>query len=98
VVELIAGTTRDISARKAAEDSLREAIRRSDAALLAGEVGTYYWDIINDRLSGDRNFHQMFGVLRDESASAPVSSFIGVIHPDNRNRVSDQIQLRTGAR
>ena len=91
-VEAIAGTTRDITTRKQGEDRLREAIRRSDAALLAGEVGTYYWDIISDRLSGDRNFQQMFGVLHDEKASAPVASFIEVIHPDDQQRVAEQIQ------
>lgn len=78
--------------RRDAHAALREVQRRSEAAMLAGEVGTYYWDIIGDRVYGDRNFVPIFGVLLDERSSAPLSEFIAAMHPDDRDRVSGLIR------
>lgn len=74
------------------ETELRESRRRSDAALLAGDVGTYYWDIVNDRLGGDSNFAEMFGVTLNEQGAAPLDDFIKVIHVEDRERVTQQLR------
>ncbi len=82
----------DSTKLRQAERSLREASRRSDAALLAGEVGTYFWDILRDELTGDVNFVSMFDIELDANAPAPLSTFFNQIHPDDQARVGEQIQ------
>ncbi|WP_435020049.1 PAS domain S-box protein [Tundrisphaera sp. TA3] len=81
---------RDVTDAKRAE-------RAQSSALQAGEVGTYYWDIKADRVSGDRNFAAIFGVLADERDSAPVGDFLAAIHPDDRGRVAEEIGLTLGS-
>ncbi|QEG31319.1 Autoinducer 2 sensor kinase/phosphatase LuxQ [Gemmata obscuriglobus] len=83
---------RDVTAAKRAE-------RTRAAALQAGEVGTYHWDVAADRITGDRNFAAIFGVLTDDRPAAPVGDFLTVIHPDDRDRVGAEIRrtLDTGA-
>ncbi|MHC5541320.1 PAS domain-containing protein, partial [Singulisphaera rosea] len=80
---------RDVTAAKRAERALA-------SALQAGEVGTYYWDIKADQVSGDRNFVGIFGVLADEQASAPIGDFLTVIHPEDRDRVTAEVQKTLG--
>ena len=69
----------------------KRAERALASALQAGEVGTYYWDIRGDRVTGDRNFVDLFGVLADDRAEAPVGDFLAAIHPDDRERVGAEI-------
>lgn len=77
---------------KRAEAALREAQRRSEAALLAGEVGTYYWDIRGDFLSGDANFYSIFGVVPPSPSGLPIAEFVRVIHEEDRARVEEQVR------
>jgi signal transduction histidine kinase/ActR/RegA family two-component response regulator len=73
------------------ERNLREARRKVEAAMLAGEVGIYYWDIVADRLSGDANFVSMFGLDLDPQGYAPLDEFVAVIHPDDQDSVRRQV-------
>ncbi|WP_422923883.1 PAS domain S-box protein [Singulisphaera sp. PoT] len=81
-------------ASKVARDvtDAKRARRALASALQAGEVGTYYWDIKADRVTGDRNFVGIFGVIADDRASAPVVDFLDAIHPEDRERVAAEIQ------
>ena len=83
---------RNVTERKKTETELLSAKQRIESSLLAGEVGTYYWDIPTDRVTGDRNFVAMFGVLPDENSSSPVGDFLNAIHPDDLPAVSAGIQ------
>ena len=82
----------ETTARVMAEAALAETRRRLDAALLAGEVGTFQWDIPDDRLWGDRNFGRIFGIPLDETGAAPLSAYLDAIHPDDRARVMALIE------
>ena len=62
----------DITDRKRAETVLLETQRRLDSALIAGEVGTFQWDVVDDRLAGDQNFARMFNVELDADGAAPL--------------------------
>lgn len=70
----------------------KRSARALTSALQAGEVGTYFWDIPSDRVTGDRNFASLFPVLADERAAAPVAAFLDVIHPADRHRVAAEIR------
>lgn len=88
------GEGRITGASKIARDvtAAKRAARAQAAALQAGEVGTYHWDIATDRVTGDRNFARLFGVLTDEHAAAPVGAFLAVVHPADRDRVGAEIR------
>lgn len=83
-----------IGASKVARDvtDAKRAERALASALQAGEVGTYYWDIKADRVTGDRNFVGIFGVIADDRASAPVGDFLAATHPADRDRVGAEIR------
>jgi PAS domain S-box-containing protein len=89
---------RDETERIAKETALAELRRKLDSALIAGEIGTFEWDIDSDRLWGDANFARMFNIELDATGAAPLSAYMDAIHPDDRERVSGLIEesVRTG--
>lgn len=84
----------DVTERVEAERAVEEGVRRQSAALLAGDVGTFEWDIRGDRLTGDRNFRAIFGFEADDAGHAPLETYVAAIHPDDRAEVNRRV-LRT---
>lgn len=78
--------------RTLADRALAEARRRTESALLAGDVGTYYWDIGKDLIYGDKNFVRIFGILRSENDALPLSELFRAIHPDDQAEVAARIR------
>ena len=57
----------------------------ADRAIAAAEyVGAFDWDIVNDRVVADARFAEIYGVDPAAAArGAPISVFLGAIHPDD---------------
>ncbi len=53
---------RDITERKQREVALRETQERLSSTLAAGSIGTWSWDIVNDRLVADEFIARLFSV------------------------------------
>jgi len=89
----------ETTAQVAAESALAATQRRLDAALLAGEVGTFQWDVPEDRLWGDANFARIFGIELDATGAAPLASYLAAIHEEDRERTAALVQhtLESGA-
>ena len=81
------GTVQDISEHVPTKATLADAKRRMDAALFAGEVGTWDWNVKTDRVWGDQNFAQIYDVEVDARGAALHSDYIAAVHPDDRERV-----------
>ena len=96
--DVIIGTAADISERVEIEQTLEEARLRLDAALAAGEVGTWIWDIREDRLKGDDNLARLFGVSRGDVDGVPLSTYLDAIDREDLDEVRRRIQhaLETG--
>ena len=65
----------------------------------AGSIGTWDWDVTNDRVTADSRFAQIYGVDEELAAKgAPISHFFKRIHPDDLPALQTQIEeaLRTG--
>ena len=74
-----------------AQQELLETQRRLDSALIAGEVGTFQWDVVDDRLAGDQNFARMFNVELDADGAAPLERYIAAIHPQDRGATTERL-------
>ena len=97
-VEAVAGSTRDISDRKRAEDELREVHTRLEAAIAAGSVATVTWHIRDDVMVADDRLAEIFGIELDQAGSLPIARYLASVHPDDRERVEHEIArvLTTG--
>jgi PAS domain S-box-containing protein len=88
----------DITEQRRTRDELIDTRRKLDSALIAGEVATYEWDMVSDRLWGDPNFDRIFGVPRDADGTAPLERFIAAVHPDDRAPVQEKIAATIATR
>jgi PAS domain S-box-containing protein len=85
------GVVQDVSARKRAEHELRDIRSRMEAALAAGAIGTWSWDVPGDRFFGDPSLARIFGLEPTAVTGGALAGLIAAIHPDDRDRVSDRI-------
>jgi len=84
-----------------AERALARSEERLSLALGGSDiVGTWDWDVPNNVVTADDRFASMFGIdpLR-AGLGVEISQFIGAIHPEDQQRVADEIAavLVTGA-
>jgi PAS domain S-box-containing protein len=87
LVEQTAERTWAAVARARAEAELRDIRSRMEAALAAGAIGTWAWDIPNDRFYADPSLARIFDVPLSAVAGGPLAGLMGSIHPDDRDRV-----------
>jgi PAS domain S-box-containing protein len=91
-VESVAGSTRDVTERTKAEENLRRSEERLTLALEAGGgVGTWDWDVVNDRVYSNARYAQLFSLDPQTGIDgAPVAKFLAHIHPEDRGRVEQR--------
>jgi len=77
----------DITLAKANEIAHIESRERLAAALEAGSLGTWDWDIQRDIVFGDSILVQLYGVPSEYLRGAPAHKFLEHIHPEDRERV-----------
>jgi PAS domain S-box-containing protein len=69
------------------EKALLDANQRLQSILIANEVATWTWDIVNDRVIADQNMTRLFGLSRKDAAGGPIEKYFQAIHPDDRTDV-----------
>ncbi|MDU8339498.1 hybrid sensor histidine kinase/response regulator, partial [Pseudomonas syringae pv. actinidiae] len=74
--------------------SAQEAAERLQLALDSGAVvGTWVWDVVADRLTGDERFARTFGLCPKLCAKGlPLELVTASIHPDDSLRVDKAIE------
>lgn len=85
------GTASDVTRRKRAEEELRDIRSRMEAALDAGAIGTWSWDIPADRFYGDASVARIFCVSQADIAGGSLSRLIASIHPEDWPQVNTLI-------
>jgi len=84
------GTNTDVDELKRVEESLRAAQARLNSALAAGSIGTWTWDIVNDRLAADEFTARMFSIEPDEAARGlPAENYLRGVLEKDRLAVAD---------
>jgi PAS domain S-box-containing protein len=77
------GFLNDITERKTAEASLVRAQERLQAALRAGGLGTWEWDLTASRAIWDQGVDALLGRKFDGTAEQAVEFFLSCVHPDD---------------
>ena len=95
----LAGTVlifRDIAERRTAErerDAILEQLRRSEervrlALSATNVIGTWDWDVPEDKICADAGFAKVFGVETTwAAAGAPMEEYLRNVHPDDREKI-----------
>ncbi len=97
-VETVAGSTRDITARKLVEEKLRDTQTRLSATMAAASVGTWVWQVQEDRIYADAPLAAMFSLSAEEADGGSISACLAAVHPDDRGMLRQVIEesLKTG--
>ena len=96
-VEAVAGSTRDVSDRRAAEESLRANEERLSFALEAGGgVGTWDLAVPAGQILMDSQFARLHSISTDRVTSGmSVVEFVNLVYPEDRERVHASIRKAT---
>lgn len=70
---------------------MRERGERLSLALQSAEVGTWSWDIPNDKMVWDEHIHAIFGI-KPGSFPGFYQALLHFIHPDDRSHVDSEIK------
>ncbi|KFI22885.1 PAS domain S-box protein [Nitrosococcus oceani] len=99
-VEAIAGTTRDVTERRKAEEAAQKSEERQRLALEASHsFGIWDWDIKNDVFTADERFGALFNLSPEEAKEGvKLEQVAQYIHENDFKRVLDVIKekLQTG--
>ena len=88
VAEDTTAQARALQEAQRASADLRATQSRLRAAVEAGSVGTWHWDVEQDVLRADGLLAEIFGLSPDDAARGlPLSRFTEAIEPEDRERV-----------
>jgi PAS domain S-box-containing protein len=79
--------SRHAAVAKQAEEAAREARSRLESTLVAGEIGTWEFDIVNNIVRADRNLDEMFGIAGPGTLARPLEVYLNALHSDDRASV-----------
>ena len=83
----------DVTEQKERERYLRETKSQLEAAIEAGAVGTWEWNVPEDELVAGETFARQFGVDPEEARDGvSLDRFVSAIHEDDRDRVQRKIE------
>jgi PAS domain S-box-containing protein len=85
------GSHSDITARKLAEDALRNVTERLQLALRAADVGTADWDIVKDVMVWDQATYDIHGITADQFGGT-FSAWETCVHPGDAQEWREAIQ------
>lgn len=89
--ELQAAADQNEAERRQAEAELKDTFLRLDAALEAGEIGTWTFDVVNNKVYADKSLAKIFSVSEAEARGGKLESYTDSIFEEDRERVAQII-------
>jgi len=86
----LVGVGIDISERTQTEEALRESLERFEVVALATNDAVWDWDLGTNLIWWNKSFQTLFG-YRSEEIEPGIESWIGRLHPEDRERVEGSI-------
>ncbi|MCU1261542.1 MAG: hypothetical protein JWO80_4427, partial [Bryobacterales bacterium] len=83
-------TMRDVTLRREAQEALASSERRLRLALLAGRMGTWFWNARTNTVQWDAALEQIYG-LPPGTFGGTYEAFLDRVHPDDRERVTESV-------
>jgi PAS domain S-box-containing protein len=83
---------RDITERKQNEESLKQVTMRLSLAAIAGGVGIWDYDLVNNNLLWDDQMFALYGVDKEHFGGA-YNAWLDGVHPDDTARGDEEIQM-----
>ena len=93
----VGGVAIDVTDRKRAEAALQASQEQLQLALGAAQLGIWDWDIKANAVQWSKNVHAIFGLSR-EAFSGTYEAYMGLIHPQDRDRLLLAIRQSLEAR
>jgi PAS domain S-box-containing protein len=88
----VSKVARDISERIQGAAALRESQARLSSALAAGSIGTWTWDLVNDRVTADESTARFFSIAADAAANGlPAETYLKAIFEEDRQGVAEAL-------
>ena len=87
------GISRDITARKQADDKLRETSARFGIAVDVAGIGVWEFDIGRAHLDWDERMYKIYGVEPGAPGREPYATWADCLHPQDRNRCESEIAM-----
>ncbi len=91
------GTVEDVTARRNAEEALRESEERYALALRAASDGLWDWNLETGRVHYSPRWKSMLG-FRDEEIGDRIDEWLTRLHPDDDERVRRELEEHLGGR
>jgi signal transduction histidine kinase len=86
------GNNTDVDELKRLDQSLRETQARLHSTLAAGSIGTWTWDIVNDRLVADEFTANVFSVDIAAAASGlPAAAYLQAVMEEDQSGVAEAL-------
>jgi len=84
--------TRDITARKQAEEAARESAQRLQLALDSSHLGIWDRDLLTEKTIWDDRMFELYGLTREAYTPEYKTWIRRVVHPDDSSMVRDNLQ------
>lgn len=75
-----------------AEEELNDIRSRMEAALNAGAIGTWNWNVVEDQFFADASFAAIFSLHPNIVSGHGLHRILNSIHPEDRSRIVNRIQ------
>jgi PAS domain S-box-containing protein len=84
-----------IRAVEQGEETLHSNEERLHLATIAGNVGIWDWDVVNNKLAWDESMYALYGIHQEDFGGA-YDAWISTLHPDDRKAADEEIQAALG--